>query len=694
MIANTLPKSLQDNPRLDQWISFRAGAGAVHVRAGKIEIGQGIATALAQIAADELDVALSRLALTAGDTDVAPDEGMTTGSMSVEMSGTSLRIVCAEIRVLMLAEAAARLGRPAAGLAVEDGAITEDGAPTGLDYWSLGVSLDREITGAAPLKPRAAHRLIGTDVPRLDLPAKLNGAGFLHDMVLSGMVHGRVLHPPLIGACLVGVDEGAIARAGASFLRRGDFAAVLAASEAAARAAHAVARPDWQGGRAVTPDMGEAAWLVGKPALHARFREAPRAGGERVSATFSRPYISHGTLGPSVAIAQFEGRHLTVWSHTQGVYLLRRHLAALTGLAETAISVRHAQGAGCYGQNGADDAAAEAALLATLRPGAPIRVLWGRADEFTHEPAGTAMSVTIEAALGADGMPADWVTTIWSAPHVARSHFACMLPVQSLPDPPDDPEHHDPHPDGGGGASRNAIPLYDIPNQTLDVHVVQRPPIRTSALRGLGALPNIFAIEAMLDDLAGRAGIDPVEYRLRLLSDPRARDVLSTAAAMANWAGRGKGGEGRGMGIGLGRYKNRSAYAAVVVEVDVDTEVRLRRIWCAADGGLVINPDGARNQVEGGIIQAASMTLKEAVRLGEEGIASRSWAEYPILRFSEIPEITTKLVDPGDVPPLGMGECTMGPTAAAIGNAVAHALGVRVREMPLTRERIAAALQA
>ncbi len=693
MIANTLPKSLQDNPTLDRWISFRPG-GAVHVRAGKIEIGQGIATALAQIAADELDITLSRLALTAGDTDTAPDEGMTTGSMSVEMSGTSLRIVCAEVRALMLAEAATRLGRPAATLAVEDGAITENGAPTGLDYWSLAVPLDRAITGAAPLKPRAAHRLIGTDVPRLDLPAKLNGAGFLHDMTLPGLLHGRVLHPPLIGATLAGVDEAAITRVGATFLRRGDFAAVLAPSEAQARAAHAAAKPGWQGGRPVTPDMGEADYLVGQPAIHARFREAPRAAGERVSATYTRPYISHGTLGPSVAIAQCDGAHLTVWSHTQGVYLLRRHLAGLTNLPETAISVRHAQGAGCYGQNGADDAAAEAALLATLNPGPPIRVLWGRADEFTHEPAGTAMSVTIEATLGADGLPADWVTTIWSAPHVARSHFACMLPVQSLPDPPADPEHHDPHPDGGGGASRNAIPLYDIPNLTLDVHIVQRPPIRTSALRGLGALPNTFAIESFLDDLASRAGIDPLDYRLRLLSDPRARNVLTAAAAMANWPARGRGGEGRGLGLGLGRYKNRSAYAAVVMEVEVDTEIRLRRAWCAADGGLVINPDGARNQLDGGIIQAASMTLKERIRLGPDGIASRGWADYPILRFSEIPEITTTLLDPGDVPPLGMGECTMGPTAAAIGNAVAHALGTRIHSMPLTRERVAAALLA
>ena len=704
MIANTLPKSLQDNPRLDQWLAILPN-GAIQLKIGKIEIGQGIATALAQIAAEELDVDLARLVLLAGDTDQTPDEGTTSSSLSVEMSGASVRLVCAETRALFLAAAAEHLARstPArppialaiVALAIVDGAITDNGAPIGLDYWSLAdhVSLARDATGGAAPKPRAAHRVVGASIPRLDLPAKLSGAGFLHDMTLPGLRHARTLHPPRPGAQLDSVDQAAIARAGASLTRHGNFAALLADSEGAATAALAAANPSWSGGRTLSPAMAEATWLVGQPAVHTWYGPAPAAR-DRISATYTRPYISHGTLGPSVAIAQYDGDHLTIWSHTQGVFPLRRHLATLTGLPEAAISVRHAQGAGCYGHNGADDAAAEAALLATLNPGRPIRLQWTRADEFAHEPAGTAMSVTIEAAIGADGMPMDWITTIWSAPHVARAHFASMLPAQSLPDPPAGPTHQDPPPDGGGGASRNAIPIYDVPNQRLDVHLVQRPPIRTSALRGLGALPNVFAIESFLDELAERAAIDPLEYRLKLLSDPRARNVLTAAAAMADWPARGPGGTGRGLGIGLGRYKNRSAYAAVVVAVEVDTEIRLRHIWCAADGGLVINPDGARNQLEGGIIQAASMTLKEQIRLDADGISSRSWADYPILRFSEIPEISLTLLDPGDAPPLGMGECTMGPTAAAIANAVAHALGTRIRAMPLTRDRIAAALLA
>jgi CO/xanthine dehydrogenase Mo-binding subunit len=697
MISNALPKSLQDNPRLDRWLAFLPG-GTVRLSVGKVEIGQGILTALAQIAAEELSVGLGRMAVVAGDTERAPDEGMTTGSMSIEMSGASVRLVCAEVAALFRAAAARRLGCAESALAVEDGRFVAGGRPSGLDYWALAgaVSLARDVTARAPARPVAAHRVVGTDAPRLDLPAKLAGGGFLHDMTLPGMRHARVLHPPRAWARLAGVDEAAIARAGAAFVRRGEFAAVVADSEAAAMAALAVARPRWEGGPPLTPAMQEAAWLVGQPATLNRFGATGEPSErERVSARYTRPYISHGTLGPSVAVARCDGARLEVWSHTQGVYPLRRHLAALTGLAEAAIVVHHAQGAGCYGHNGADDAAAEAALLAAMRPGAPVRVQWTREDEFAHEPVGSAMAIDIAAALDASGRPADWTTTIWSAPHTARAHPLTLLAARALAEGPrDGPDFVDPPPEAGGGASRNAIPLYDIPGQRLRVHLVQRPPVRTSALRGLGALPNVFAIEGFLDELAERAGVDPLAYRLALLPDPRARRVLETAAGLGGWARRGAAAAGRGLGLGFARYKNRSAYAAVVAAVEVEREVRLTGLWCAADAGLVINPDGARNQLEGGMIQAASMALKEQVRIGPDGIESRTWGGYPILRFSDIPPIRSVLIDAAEHPPLGMGECTMGPTAAAIGNAVAHALGVRIRDMPLTRERIAAALGA
>lgn len=686
-----LPKSLADNPRLDRWLRF--AEGRVHVSVGKVEIGQGIATALAQIAAEELDVALDRLSWRAGDTQLAPDEGSTSSSLSIEVGGTSLRLVCAETRALFLAEAARLLNAAAEELDVENGAILLAGTPTGHDYWSLAprVSLSRDATGTVAPKPRAKHRLIGTSVPRRDLPEKLAGRGFVHDMVLPGMLHARVLRQPRPGATLTAVNEAALARHGARLVRSGDFAAILAPTEPALRAAVEAARPGWTNCDTPTPTMAEAAWLATQAAdIRSRGSEAVPPPGRTHQATYSRPYISHASLGPSCAVACEQGGMLEVWTHVQGVYPFRLNAAQTLHRDPETIIVRHAHGPGCYGHNGADDAALDAAIIATLVPGTPVRVLWSRADEFAFAPAGTAMQTTLRAVLDAEGLPADLTATITSGIHVNRAPGRLLasrtLPnAQPLPPPA---ESSDPYP---GAGTRNIVPYYDIPNWRYEHRLVAATPIRTSALRGLGAVVNVFALECFLDELADLAGQDPVAYRLRLLSDPRARHLVERAAAMSNWSARGPAGTGLGLGLGFARYKNRSGYACVVAQVEADTEIRLRHIWCTADAGLAINPDGVRAQLEGGIIQAASMALKEQLRIDVTGTATRSWADYPILRFSEIPPIDIELADTPDEPPLGMGECTMGPTAAAIANAAAHALGVRVRDMPLTRERIVAA---
>jgi CO/xanthine dehydrogenase Mo-binding subunit len=698
MNAPVLPKSLIDNPRLDRWLAFLPG-GRVRLAVGKVELGQGIMTALAQIAAEELDVDLQRLDVVAGDTDAAPDEGMTTGSMSIEMSGASVRLVCAETRALFVGEAARRLNCAADELAVRDGAMLRGEEATRQDYWTLAASvvLARDATGAVAPKPNARHRVVGSDAPRRDLPAKIHGGGFMQDLALPGMLHARVVRQPRPDAQLASFDDAAMRRAGAAqIVRRGNFLAAVAEDEAAVRAAVANARAVSNGAAPTTEAQQDAEYLRQLPATEVRFG-APEANAKlpnRYQATYSRPYIAHASIGPSCAIAQFRDGHLTLWSHTQGVYPLRAVLGEITGLDGGKISVRHVQGAGCYGHNAADDVAFDAAVIALETGGRPVRVQWSREDEFGFEPVGSAMLVRLDVALDGAGKPQDWTTEIWSAPHTMRGRAATTVARMALPDPPEPPLAVEIPPENGGGATRNAIPLYDVGTHRIRVHLVQRPPIRTSALRALGGLPNVFAIESMLDELAARAGTDPVAYRLALQPDARARRVIEAAASMSDWASRGAGGSGAGKGIGFARYKNRSAYAAVVVEVEVDTEVRLRRVWCAADAGLIINPDGAVNQLEGGIIMAASMTLKEQVTIGGSGISSLSWNEYPILRFSEIPEIECRLLDAKDEAPLGMGECTMGPTAAAIGNAVAHALGARIRAMPFTRERIAAALLA
>ena len=699
-MSDTLPLSIQTNRRLEKWIRFDPDR-TVHLAVGKVELGQGNVTALAQIAAEELDVDLNRIAVLSGDTQDAPDEGQTTSSQSIEVSGRSVRLVSAELRARVLDRLAQRLNCSPAELTVEDGVIRRGDAPTGHDYWNFSAAEDfaRDIEGTATPKPHTAYRVVGRPVPRRDLPAKVSGAAFIHDMVRPDMLHARILRQPNRGARLVSFDEAAVRRAERGefrVVRVGDFVAFVGPDETVVQRA-ATAAPlhaKWDNVRQITTDQQEAAWLVGQPSNDRMLgTEIPEPRTHLIEASYSRPYIAHASMAPSCALAEYRSGHLSVWSHTQGPYPLRASLANVLGIAPDVITVRHAHGAGCYGHNGADDVAVDAAVIAMQVPDRCIRVQWRREEEFGFEPLGPAMHVTLRAALDDAGKPVDWTADIWSATHVQRpSTGGNMLTHDALPTPPPDPRPTDPPEANGGGGTRNAFALYDFPVKRVIHHLVLRPPVRTSALRGLGALPNVFAIECFMDELAERAGVDPVEYRLSMLSDPRARRLLENLAQRCNWSARGPAGSGRGLGLGWAKYKNKAAYAAVAVEVEVDQEVRLLRAWCTADAGLVINPDGGRNQLEGGIVQAASMTLKEQVRLEGDGVASLDWSNYPILRFSDVPEISTEIIDAPDQPTLGMGECTFGPTAAAIGNAVAHALGARIRDMPFTRERIAAVL--
>ena len=649
-------------------------------------------------------VGLHRITVLAGDTQDAPDEGQTTGSQSIEVSGRSVRLVTAEFRARVLDRLAQRLNCSPDEITVEDGAFHRGDAPTGHDYWTFAADEDfaRDIEGQRDAE--AAQRVSrgGAADPRLDLPTKVTGAAFIHDMVRPDMLHARILRQPARGATLASLNEAAVRRAAGGVLRIvrvANFVAFVGPDETMVQRAAAAAptHATWENAPRITPDMQEAAWLVGQPSNdRVLYDDTPSVtAGTVVQASYSRPYVAHASMAPSCALAEFRNGRLEVWSHTQGPYPLRTALANVLGMRQEDITVRHRHGAGCYGHNGADDVAVDAAVIAREIPDQCIRVQWRREEEFGFEPLGSAMHVTVRAALDDAGKPLDWTTEIWSATHVQRpSSGGNMLTHEALPTPPPDPRPVDPPEAGGGGGTRNGLPLYDFPTKRIVHHLVLRPPTRTSALRGLGALPNVFALECFMDELADRAGIDPVEYRLSLLSDPRARRLIENVADRCGWASRGVAGSGRGVGLGWARYKNKAAYAAVAVEVEVDQEVRVRRAWCAADAGLVINPDGARNQLDGGIVQAISMTLKEQVRMDAEGRTSLDWNSYPILRFSEVPEISTEIVHAPDLPTLGMGECTFGPTAAAIGNAVAHALGARIRDMPLSRERISAALLA
>ncbi|MDR3529622.1 MAG: molybdopterin-dependent oxidoreductase [Rhodopila sp.] len=700
-MSDTLPLSILNNRRMEKWLRFQPDR-TVKLAVGKVEIGQGVLTALSQIAAEELDVAIDRIAILSGDTADAPDEGSTSSSQSIEVSGRSVRLVSAELRARVLSRLAQRLNCAPEELSVEDGAFLQDGNPTGHDYWSFSAPEDfaAEIEGSAMPKAPATYKVVGQPVPRRDLIAKVTGAAFIHDIVRPDMLHARVLRQPSRGARLEALNEAAIRKAAGSAIRIarvGNFVAFVGTDETAVQraAAAAPAHAKWTGVRQLRPAQQEAAWFRDQPAddRHIGDPGPPAETGIIVSETYSRPFVAHAALAPSCGLAEYRDGHLSVWSHTQGVYPLRNSIADILGLRRDQVTVRHAHGAGCYGHNGADDAALDAAIIAMQIPDHCIRVQWRREEEFGFEPVSTAHMTRLRASLDENGRPVDWTAEVWAGSHVQRPVFGgTMLAHEALPTPPPPPKANDPSEANGGGGTRNAFPLYDFPARRVIHHLALETPVRTSSLRGLGALPNVYALECFMDELAERAGVDPVAYRLSLLSDPRARRLIENVADRCGWASRGPVGTGRGLGLAWSRYKNKAAYACVAVELDVDLDISLRRVWCAADAGLVINPDGARNQLEGGIVQAASMTLKEQVTMDGDGITSLDWDRYPIMRFSEVPEIDTVLIDNPNQPTLGMGECTFGPTAAAIGNAVAHALGVRIRDMPLTRERIAAAL--
>jgi nicotinate dehydrogenase subunit B len=706
MISNTLPLSLVDNPILSQWIAFE-DKGRVRVGSGKVEIGQGILTALTQIAAEELDVRPEQVNLVSGQTDVSPAEGFTSGSYSIAVGGASIRLVCAEVRSLFLERLAETLRCPPDELTVEDGKFLHAGKDTGRDYWSMAgeISLERRASGTAPAKKPSSYKIVGKHLPRLDLPAKIKGAGFIHDIVVENMLHGRVLRQPWRGAHLAALDENAVRKAAKEpieILREGEFIAFTSGSEIAvmraAEAARTLAR--WEGGTPPPANVGTKEWLKAQKSrdkVTDMGHRGPAPTGLVIEAEYSRPFLTYGSIGPCCALAEWKDNALKVWSHSQGPAVLRDWLARALGLPAAQVTVFHRQGAGAYGHNTADDAAFDAAFLAMRHPGRTVRVQWPREDEFGASPISTAMAIKLRAVLDKDNKPADWSIEIWSPPHAQRPGMngnSNLIGAAALPNAPALNALSDVPDERGGGATRNAIPIYDLPRQRMIHHMLPEVPMRTSSLRGLGAWANVFAIESFIDELAATAGEDPVSYRLSLLSDPRPRRVVETAARMSGWFEQQRLPEGRAKGFGFARYKNIASFAAVVVEIEVEEDIKLKRIWCAADAGLVIAPDGAKNQLEGGIIQGASFVMREQVRFEDGRVATMTWEDYPILRFSDIPEIEIEAIDNPNEPTLGLGEASVGPTGAAIGNALARALGKRVRDLPLTRERIMATLLA
>ena len=710
-----LPGSLNANRRLSQWLAIHAD-GTVWVRSGKVEFGQGIGTALAQIAAEELGVAVSRIHLVPASTAAGPNEGMTAGSLSVQDSGSALRQACAEVRVIYLQAAAKQLNLSAEQiptLEVVDGSIQVRGDHGGLatSYWALAddALLECEANGQAMPKDAAAHVLTGQPVQRLDLPEKIRGRRrFIHDLTLPGMLYGRVVHPPSPGAVLVDVDlAGVQALPGVvTTVRDGSFLGLIADSDYRAERAlnQLAAAAQWRELSAL-PDMHDMpAFLRAQPAettlVAEKKSDLASTAAHSFQATYSRPFLAHASIAPSCAVARYLPASLEVWTHSQGIYNLRADLALVLAVPADTITVQHVEGAGCYGHNGADDAACDAALLARAVPGRPVQVQWTREDELGCSPFGAAMAVEIKAEVGANGLIANWQHEVWSTGHSmrpGRSKVPVLL-AATLLEKPFAPQIAINMPlANGGGAERNAVPLYDFAQWRALSHRTLTMPIRTSSLRSLGAHCNVFAIESFLDEIATGLGVDPLAFRLRHLADPRGRAVLEAAAQMAGWSSRKStqpDAEGRGMGLAFAKYKNTGAYCAVVASITAGHEVRVDKLWIAVDVGRVVNTDGVINQIEGGAIQTVSWVLKEAVQFDRTRILSTSWENYPILRFSEVPQVEVQIINRPDCKSVGAGEATHGPVAAAIANAVADALGVRVRNMPLTTDNITRAALA
>jgi nicotinate dehydrogenase subunit B len=699
--------SLESNPRLSQWVA-QLTDGRFELRVGKVELGQGILTALKQIAMEELCVPESQVVLAEQSTESVPNEGLTAGSLSIQQSGEAVRTACRQLRTMFLATAASVTGHPSVVLQVKAGEFLDPSGHAVTSYAGLRGLVDFDVAVAAVGSPARPAQGASDAEPllRVDLPDKVYGRpSFIQDLEFHGLLHARILRPPVHEARLGAGADDVLARVPepVTVHRDGSFVAFVAEAEEEVylQAARFTGLLPWEVQAEMPPPAPALSTWMRQQAnetmvLQDDASSITRQGsGQQFSHSYSRGYVAHASIAPSCALARWDSGRLEVWTHSQSIFHLRGALAETLDMDPAAIVVRHVQSAGCYGHNGADDAACDAALLAMRFEGRPVRVLWSRESELGSAPVGSAMTTDLSARLHADGSVSDWNYEIWSNGFLGRpgysgmpaflgdSHRADRAPLRPSADA---------RKIGGYGIGRNAIPAYDLDGVKITQHRLLAMPIRTSSLRCLGAHLNVFAIESFMDELARAGGFDPVAFRLAKLQDERAREVIRRAAELAGWDSAPKE-EGVGRGIAYARYKNVSAYCAVVAEVEATENLKVRRLLVVVDAGRVVNLDGVLNQVDGGVYQAVSWALREEVKYDRTGITSTDWEQYPILRFSEMPKVESEVIDRPDSPSLGVGECVHGPVAGAIANALHDALGVRVRDMPLNNDNIVRAIE-
>ena len=711
---------------LDSWIAVGRD-GMVTVFSGKVDLGTGVETALGQIVAEELDVKFGQIKMVTGDTTKTVDQGITAGSRTIELAGPQLRQAAAAARQQLLKLASARLGAPASQLTVTDGVVGVTGNGSKVSYADLiggqrfnvqlpatGNGWTLKLAPDVPAKNYKDYKTVGTSVPRVDLPPKFTAQfTYVQDVRVPGALHGRVVRPPTVSAKPASVDEDSVKNIPGvvKVVREGSFVGVVAQTEWAAIQAAKALKVTWTTPETKMPVNADAVYdylkntksFVDRPGMQSRGQvDAVLSQATKTfEATYRWPFQMHGMLAPSCAIADVQPDKVTIWAPSQGIFDTRKRISDLLGLPETKIQVLFREASGCYGRLGTDDAAEDAVVMSRA-VGKPVRVQWMRADEHGWEPKGPAQLLTVRAAVDASGKVTAWDfldrsfpwTEAADLPLVTSRQVGLKGKGQGFPNGT-----------GGGGET------YTFDNQRIVASAIpwvqpDPTPLRTSPLRAPGDLARIFASESFMDELAAAQGVDGVEFRLRYAAlNKRATDALTAVAKRANWQPRpapaptpaptSTGNIARGRGVAVSARSN--SVVAVIAEVEVEKstgDVTVKRVVVAHDCGLIINPDGLKNQIEGNVIQGTSRALLEEVRFDSTGIKSLDWSSYPILRYEKIPQIDIELIDRPEMPALGGGEPSIGPVPAAIANAIFDATGARLREVPFTPERVLKAMRA
>jgi nicotinate dehydrogenase subunit B len=711
-----------DPTSLDSWLAI-AQDNTVTIYTSKVDLGTGIETALAQMVAEELDVPFHSVKMHMGNTTNSVDQGITAGSRTIERAGPQLRQASAAARQHLLKLASARLRAPAENLAVNNAMVSVIGNPARkISYGELiggkrfnvrikatGTGWGLEVAPDVPAKNPKDYKIVGTSVPRVDLPPKFTGEfTYAHDVRVPGMLHGRVVRPPVVNSKPSSVDEDSIKQIPGvvKVVREGAFLGVVAQTEWAAIQAAKALKVTWSTPATKLPANADEVYAYLEKTKSFQNRSAAddgnvtsalSAASKTFESTYRWPFQMHGMLGPSCAVADVRADKVTIWAGTQGSFLTRGRVATLLGLPEHKVEVVYREGAGCYGRLGTDDAAEDAVVMSRA-VGMPVRVQWMREDEHGWEPKGPAQVLTVRAGADAQGKIIAWEFTDHSLPWTEATGIPLVTSREvGVPLPPG--AQGAVNGSGGGGD------IYSFENKKVTAEAIpwvtpDPTPLRTCPLRAPGDLARVFASESFIDELASAQRVDPVEFRLRYLShNQRAAEALRAAAKSANWTPRPAPASGstgsKAAGRGVAVTNRTNSYIAVIAEIEVNKssgEILVQRVTVAHDCGLIINPDGLKNQIEGNTIQGVSRALMEEVLFDQSGIKTLDWKSYPILTFEKLPEIEIVLIDRPEMPPLGGGEPSIGPVPAAIANAVFDAIGVRLREAPLTPQRILSAL--